>query len=382
MNGSLVALLLIRIALGIGFLWAGLSKISEPSNFSSLIENYEILSPAASRMTALLLPRLELLIGACLVLGLFTRAAALCASVLSFGFASAVGSALYRGLQIDCGCFGSGSAVSWTHVWLDLAILLASGWLLLRSPGPISLDRKLDSETWSARGLSLYLSLPIALLAGALLSDAVSPPVPVQTSRSGPVIEFTPTTLVLGQVKQGEVVTSEITYKNISDRTLVIDRVEASCGCTTASPAKFRLEPGESTPLSVSLATESKMGPTTNQVKIYFQGVSEGVAFSVTADVLPIISVEPMLVRPEPGKPMLVSVTSLDPKFDLEVERVVSPIPELNCRVLQKTDKGDIQIEVQTQGKLPRPEPPMDAWTIEIHTNKKGLPPLPLYVQP
>jgi hypothetical protein len=59
------------------------------------------------------------------------RAGALALAGLLAAFTVAVGSAVLRGLDIDCGCFGTGSGpASWLTVMRNLALLAAAVALL------------------------------------------------------------------------------------------------------------------------------------------------------------------------------------------------------------------------------------------------------------
>jgi uncharacterized membrane protein YphA (DoxX/SURF4 family) len=85
------------------------------------------------------LPVVEIAVGLALLLGVFVRTAAIAAAVLLVVFLVAVGSAWVRGLQIDCGCFGTGGEVAAgqtaypLEVFRDGALLLAA-LLLTRRP--------------------------------------------------------------------------------------------------------------------------------------------------------------------------------------------------------------------------------------------------------
>ncbi len=80
----------------------------------------------AVNVVALTLPWVELLTGLCLVLGIGTPGAGLVASALAGTYMIAMASALGRGLDIGCGCFGAaGEVLAWHDLWLRAAICLA-----------------------------------------------------------------------------------------------------------------------------------------------------------------------------------------------------------------------------------------------------------------
>ena len=88
------------------FLYAGASKALDPASFAAALDNYRLLPHVGVIVAAIYLPWLEIVVG----LGLLwprTRAGALTVlSTLATSFTLAIGSALARGLDIDCGCFG------------------------------------------------------------------------------------------------------------------------------------------------------------------------------------------------------------------------------------------------------------------------------------
>lgn len=87
-----------------GFPWAWSSIRISISFFVIQVESYELLSPAASNLLAHMLPFFELGLGLWLVSGIAKRYSSLLASVLIFGFMSAITYAYIRGLHIQCGC--------------------------------------------------------------------------------------------------------------------------------------------------------------------------------------------------------------------------------------------------------------------------------------
>jgi len=62
-------------------------------------------------LIAMVLPRLELLVGICLIGGIFISGALLVCIGMSAMFTFVIISALYRGLGISCGCFGTSNEV-------------------------------------------------------------------------------------------------------------------------------------------------------------------------------------------------------------------------------------------------------------------------------
>jgi putative oxidoreductase len=101
--------LVLRLGLGGLLVVAGALKLRAPVAFATEIANYQLL-PALAPYVAAVLPVVELVIGGALVVAprAWRRAAALGALALLAAFTVAVGSAFFRRINIDCGCFGTG----------------------------------------------------------------------------------------------------------------------------------------------------------------------------------------------------------------------------------------------------------------------------------
>lgn len=100
-----ILVLLVQIFLGGLFVVASLDKIINPDAFAVSILNYKIVGPTLAMLTATVLPYIELLCGLGLILGLYPRTSTLLITIMLFVFTGLVISALFRGLDISCGCF-------------------------------------------------------------------------------------------------------------------------------------------------------------------------------------------------------------------------------------------------------------------------------------
>lgn len=146
-------LLAFRIVLGGLFVYAGAVKALEPLDFAQSIRNYQIVGQSLSFLAALVLPWLEILAGATLVLGLWKRGAALVVTALLVFFIVLTAVTMARGLDVDCGCFGAIDRKAGLGVILeDLAMLYVGLCLLIgrtgsgTGSGPPG-DKTLDDQT-------------------------------------------------------------------------------------------------------------------------------------------------------------------------------------------------------------------------------------------
>jgi len=97
--------IVIRIGLGVVFIWASVDKIFNPELFAEMVYHYKILPNILIHPMAIFLPWLELITGILLIIGLWERAGLIIFNLLILVFIIALASALFRGLDIQCGCF-------------------------------------------------------------------------------------------------------------------------------------------------------------------------------------------------------------------------------------------------------------------------------------
>lgn len=114
---------------GILLAWAALSKIGDIPALAHDVRNFRLVPAAVENAIAMVLPWIELVAALALLLGLRARGAAVVATALMIMLTAAVALAMARGLNIECGCFGTASA--WRVGPAKLAenlLLLACAW--------------------------------------------------------------------------------------------------------------------------------------------------------------------------------------------------------------------------------------------------------------
>lgn len=114
--------LVIRLALGAMFLAAGWLKLPYPESSAQAVRAYRLLPEALVPVIGYGLPVFEVILGLLLIIGLATRICAIISGLLMLAFIIGISSAAIRGINIDCGCFGSGGPVAEgeTRYTLDL----------------------------------------------------------------------------------------------------------------------------------------------------------------------------------------------------------------------------------------------------------------------
>ena len=126
-------LLVFRLLVGGVFVYSGIVKALDPLDFAEQVRNYRTVGQDLAFLVAVYLPWLEVLAGAFLVAGVLKKASAALISLLLGGFIVLVAVTIIRGIDVDCGCFGTLSRrADWRLLLEDvvffgmsLAVLLA-----------------------------------------------------------------------------------------------------------------------------------------------------------------------------------------------------------------------------------------------------------------
>jgi uncharacterized membrane protein YphA (DoxX/SURF4 family) len=117
--------LVMRLAAGAVLIYASRDKLLDPQPFADAIDDYRVLPLALVNLSAIVVPWVELITGLCLIVGLWAPGAGLVTAALAAVYTGALASALLRGLEISCGCFGSSgeAPLSFSDLGLRIALL-------------------------------------------------------------------------------------------------------------------------------------------------------------------------------------------------------------------------------------------------------------------
>ena len=119
--------LIVRLVVGITFIYASYYKVLDPGSFAKSIWYYHLVPGNLINLLAIILPWIELVCGLGLIVGVFYRGSVFLISIMTMVFILAIASAIARGIDLDCGCFKaaeSSSSDTWTSLWFDIGLLV------------------------------------------------------------------------------------------------------------------------------------------------------------------------------------------------------------------------------------------------------------------
>jgi uncharacterized membrane protein YphA (DoxX/SURF4 family) len=126
-------LLTIRLFFGFVFIYASVTKISDPEGFAQAIYNYKLLPLFLVNILAIILPWIELTTGILLLFGVSVKENSAILNGLLIIFIIAIIISLFRGLDINCGCFGTvdGAKVGLQKILENIGLLIL-GFILIK----------------------------------------------------------------------------------------------------------------------------------------------------------------------------------------------------------------------------------------------------------
>ncbi len=135
----------LRLVIAAVFVAAAVPKLLDPVAFAQDIENYHATPESLIGPLAVALPVLELVVAAALITGVHAPGAALVAAVMLLVFAGGMAQAIARGIDLDCGCFGTATEtqVSGLTITRNLLLTLACVPIVLarrRAPEPVRVE--------------------------------------------------------------------------------------------------------------------------------------------------------------------------------------------------------------------------------------------------
>jgi len=142
---------LIRLGMGVVFVYSGISKLWDPKVFAKILSRYDLIPDPLLPVVAVGLPLLELAAGIGLILAIRGSLGLLFSLLLLF--VGALWYGILNDLNVDCGCFSAeelkGQAGLWQAFYRDLImmaaamILFATQWRQVGREGKLPISVKL-----------------------------------------------------------------------------------------------------------------------------------------------------------------------------------------------------------------------------------------------
>ena len=123
-----------RLFIGGMFIYTGIIHGLDPAAFAKAITNYQLLPFFLINIFAIVLPFVELLAGAAILINRFERGGSLITSLMLATFTVALAISLARGLDISCGCFSTNpdaKKISWLYMIRDIILFAVSAAIFL-----------------------------------------------------------------------------------------------------------------------------------------------------------------------------------------------------------------------------------------------------------
>ena len=142
-------LFVLRAILAFVFIYAAILKIAEPGDFSQAIANYKILPDISINILGIILPWIEISAGILLLFGVSVKENSVIISGMLLVFIIAIGISLARGLNIDCGCFGTanGDQIGLIKLLQNIGLLAIGIILIIYNSTFLSMNKTQQTES-------------------------------------------------------------------------------------------------------------------------------------------------------------------------------------------------------------------------------------------
>lgn len=178
-----------------------------------------------------------------------------------------------------------------------------------------------------------------------------------------------------GTLRHPQKTETKLTLTNAGDAVLQIEKVESSCGCTVAQPAKHTLAPGEATEMRIFFDSKGRQGRAFSKITIHSNDPAHAeVAVPVTGLIERAINLTPphgllfRMLKPgeritrsvrlenqeqEPLKPKIKSVSG-DQYFEVELKevdpgRIYDLVATTRSTISQRETRGHVEIETDLE---------------------------------
>jgi uncharacterized membrane protein YphA (DoxX/SURF4 family) len=128
----MILYIIFRVVLGVIFIVAAIPKILDTASFALVLFNYQMVPDIFINISAMILPWLEVFLGVFLILGIWMPGTVILYNLLMMIFITALTINVFRGLDVNCGCFStdSGESINMGTILRDIVFLAMSLYLL------------------------------------------------------------------------------------------------------------------------------------------------------------------------------------------------------------------------------------------------------------
>jgi uncharacterized membrane protein YphA (DoxX/SURF4 family) len=126
--------LVVRLFVGIVFIYASIDKIADPGQFARIVYNYHMLPGSLINIFALILPWVEMICGISLILGIYKEGSVLIFNLMVLAFIIGISVNIIRGVNLECGCFTVSSKARSNAIDLlirDIGLLVLTVYLFI-----------------------------------------------------------------------------------------------------------------------------------------------------------------------------------------------------------------------------------------------------------
>lgn len=124
--------LAVRLLVGGTLIFSGVTKLTEHSEFVTIVNSYDLLPEVLGTKYAMVLPWLEFIFGAYLILGIQIRLSALVSVLMAISFTVANINVIVRGDEHCASCFGDVLTLPVAYsLSIDMLIIMAGVFLVI-----------------------------------------------------------------------------------------------------------------------------------------------------------------------------------------------------------------------------------------------------------
>jgi uncharacterized membrane protein YphA (DoxX/SURF4 family) len=150
-----IATILLRLLLGLLFVYSGFWKIIDLEGFAEAIGRFNMLPEILIPYAAILLAPLEFVIGLSFLVGFKIKSASSISIFLMIIFIIAIGFNMLQGKIFECGCFGSdifgfSEKIGWSLLLRDIFWLIVSIIIFQAEKHLFSLDNYIETKKLSS----------------------------------------------------------------------------------------------------------------------------------------------------------------------------------------------------------------------------------------